>query len=123
SLDPHACFLLQRGMKTLAVRVRHQNDCALRLARALEELPAVAGVNYPGLPSSPSHSRASQLFSGFGGVLSFELRGGLEAAERMTRALRLAVNAPSLGAVETLVTRPATTTHSGLTPEARKAAG
>jgi cystathionine beta-lyase/cystathionine gamma-synthase len=124
SLDPHACFLLHRGLKTLGVRFRHQTASALRIARALAEHAAVAKVNHPGLPSHPQHERARRLFpDGTGGMLSFELRGGRDAAERLLGRVRLPVNAPSLGGAETLVTRPAATSHAGLTPEERKAAG
>jgi cystathionine beta-lyase/cystathionine gamma-synthase len=123
SLDPHACFLLQRGMKTLAVRVRHQNDTALKVARFLQAHPAVAAVNYPGLESHPHHQRARELFDGFGGMLSFELKGGVEAAETFISRVTLPISAPSLGGVESLITRPATTSHSGLTIEERRHAG
>jgi cystathionine beta-lyase/cystathionine gamma-synthase len=123
SLDPHACFLLQRGMKTLAVRVRHQNDAALKLARFLEAHPAVAAVNYPGLERHPNHHRARELFDGFGGMVSFELHGGVDAAEKFMSRLTLPISAPSLGGVESLITRPATTSHSGLTAEERRRAG
>jgi cystathionine beta-lyase/cystathionine gamma-synthase len=123
TLDPHACFLLHRGMKTLAVRVRYQNESALRIARFLEDHPAVMKVNYPGLESHPRHQRARELFEGFGGVLSFELKQGLDAAERLISALRLPLNAPSLGGVESLVTRPARTSHSGMPPDERARAG
>ncbi|HUP64185.1 MAG TPA: PLP-dependent aspartate aminotransferase family protein [Thermoanaerobaculia bacterium] len=111
SLDPHACFLLHRGMKTLALRVRQQNVSALELARHLESHPAVERVNYPGLESSPSHARAARLLDGYGGMLSFVPRGGLEAARALCGRLRLGALAPSLGGVETLVTRPAETSH------------
>jgi len=123
SLDPHACFLLQRGMKTLAVRVRHQKDTALTLARFLETHPAVAAVNYPGLERHPNHRRARELFDGFGGMISFELRGGVEAAENFISRVTLPISAPSLGGVESLITRPATTSHSGMTPDERRGAG
>ena len=123
SLDPHACFLLQRGMKTLAVRVRHQNDAALKLARFLEANPAVESINYPGLESHLNHGRARQLFDGFGGMLSFELRGGVGEAEKFISRLTLPISAPSLGGVESLITRPASTSHSGLTAEERRRAG
>lgn len=123
SLDPHACFLLHRGMKTLALRVRYQNESALKLARFLEQQPAVTKVNYPGLESHPHHARARQLFAGFGGMLSFELKGGVEAAERFLKRTELGIVAPSLGGPETLVTRPVTTSHAGLSPEERKRAG
>lgn len=123
TLDPHACFLLHRGMKTLALRVRYQNESALRLAQLLERHPTVARVSYPGLESHPNHARARRLFTGFGGMLSFELRGGVETAERFMKRTELAIQAPSLGGVETLVTRPATTSHAGLTAEERKRVG
>jgi cystathionine beta-lyase/cystathionine gamma-synthase len=123
SLDPHACFLLQRGMKTLAVRVRHQNDTALKLGRFLEAHPAVAAVNYPGLERHPNHHRAGELLDGFGGMVSFELQGGVGSAEKLISRLTLPISAPSLGGVESLITRPATTSHSGMTPEERHGAG
>jgi cystathionine beta-lyase/cystathionine gamma-synthase len=123
SLDPHACFLLHRGMKTLAVRVRYQNESALKIARFLETHPAIEKVNYPGLESHPGHRRACELFDGFSGMLSFELEGGLEAAERFTQNMTLPIIAPSLGGIETLITRPATTTHAGLSSEDRQKLG
>jgi cystathionine beta-lyase/cystathionine gamma-synthase len=123
SLDPHAAFLLHRGLKTLAVRVRFQNDSALKMAQFLEQHPAVAKVNYPGLESHPRHQRARELFEGFSGMLSFEPRGGVGAAERFLQNTELATVAPSLGGIETLVTRPATTSHAGMSPEDRQRLG
>jgi cystathionine beta-lyase/cystathionine gamma-synthase len=123
SLDPHACFLLHRGMKTLAVRMKYQNESALRIAQFLEKNPAVEKVNYPGLESHPVHERAKELFDGFSGMLSFEVRGGIEAAERFMNKTTLPVIAPSLGGIETLLTRPSTTSHSGLSPEERRSLG
>jgi cystathionine beta-lyase/cystathionine gamma-synthase len=123
SLDPHACFLLHRGMKTLAVRMRHQNESALEIAQFLEAHPAVAKVNYPGLESHPAHRRARELFEGFSGMLSFEVRGGVETAERFIQGTTLPIIAPSLGGIETLITRPATTSHSGMAPEDRQRLG
>jgi len=123
SLDPHACFLLHRGMKTLAVRMRYQNESALRIARFLEDHKAVEKVNYPGLESHPGHGRARELFDGFSGMLSFELKNGVEAAERFMQNTTLPIIAPSLGGVETLITRPATTSHAGLSPEDRRKLG
>jgi len=122
-LDPNSCFLLHRGLKTLGLRVRQQNATALQLAQWLEGHPAVARVNYAGLSSSPSHARARQWFEGFGGVLSFELKGGLQAAQRLVGGVRLAVQAPSLGGVESLITRPSTTSHAGMSAEQRQAVG
>lgn len=123
SLDAHACFLLHRGLKTLGLRVRQQNGSALALARALEAHEAVARVNYPGLASHSGHERAARLFDGFGGMLSFELAGGRDAAKRFMDTVELAIVAPSLGGVETLVTMPAETSHAGLTPEERRQVG
>ncbi len=123
SLDPHACFLLHRGMKTLAVRMRYQNESALAIARFLSGHQAVERVNYPGLETHPDHERAKKLLDGYSGMLSFELRGGVEAAERFMEKTTLPVIAPSLGGVETLITRPATTSHSGMAPEERRRLG
>jgi cystathionine beta-lyase/cystathionine gamma-synthase len=123
SLDPHACFLLCRGIKTLAVRMRHHNHSALVLARLLTGHGAVASVHHPGLEEHPQHERAARLFDGASGMLSFELHGGVEAADRMINTLKIPIQAPSLGGVESLVTRPATTSHSGMSAEARAASG
>lgn len=123
SLDPHACFLLHRGMKTLAVRVRYQNESALRVAHFLEQHHQVTKVNYPGLPGSAGHARAREWFDGFGGMLSFEIHGGLPAAESFLRRAQLPVIAPSLGGVETLLTRPSTTSHAGMSPDDRQRLG
>ncbi len=123
SLDPHACFLLDRGIKTLVVRVQHQNRSAQAIAERLERHPAVARVNYAGLPSHPRHQRARTLFAGFSGMLSFELHGGAEAAAGFIARTSLPIIAPSLGSTETLLTRPALTSHAGMTRERRLAAG
>jgi cystathionine beta-lyase/cystathionine gamma-synthase len=123
SLDPHACFLLHRGMKTLAVRLKYQNESALRVAQFLEGHQAIERVNYPGLESHLGHQRARDLFDGFSGMLSFELKSGVEAAERFIRNTTLPIIAPSLGGIETLITRPATTSHSGLSPKDRQRLG
>jgi cystathionine beta-lyase/cystathionine gamma-synthase len=123
SLDPHACFLLHRGVKTLALRVRYQNNSALKIAKFLHDHLAVEKVNYPGLETHPQHARARELFDGFGGMLSFELKGGAEAAQRFIENTTLPIRAPSLGGVETLLTLPVKTSHSGMSPEDRKALG
>ena len=119
SLDPHAAFLLKRGLKTLALRVRYQNESTLRIAQFLEKQPAVVKVNYPGLESHRRHARARRLFAGYGGVLSFELEGGERAAQNFAQRVRIPAVAPSLGGVQTLLTRPATTSHAGLSREER----
>ena len=123
SMDPHAAFLLYRGMKTLALRVRYQNQSALKLAQFFESHPAVAHVNYAGLESHPRHMRARELFEGCGGVLSLELKGDTERAERFINKTTLPLVAPSLGGVETLITRPVTTSHSGMSVEDRERLG
>jgi len=123
SLDPHAAFLLSRGLKTLALRVRYQNESTLRIARFLEGHRAVECVHYAGLESHPRHARARSLFAGFGGVLSFELEGPASRADEFAARVRLPIVAPSLGGVHTLLTRPATTSHAGLAPAERARLG
>jgi cystathionine beta-lyase/cystathionine gamma-synthase len=123
SLDAHACFLLNRGLVTLALRVRQQNATALRLARFLEGHPAVERVLYPGLESHPQHARALSLFQGYGGVLALEVRGDEAEAAAVLERLRIALVAPSLGGVHTLVMRPARVSHAGLTAEERARLG
>ena len=123
SLDPHACFLLQRGLKTLGVRFRHQCATAIAVAQFLEQHPAVARVHHPGLESHPDHARARELFAHFGAMVSFEAKGGAAAAERMFSRLTLPLHAPSLGGAETLVTRPAASSHAGLSAEERAQIG
>ena len=123
SLDPHACFLLDRGLKTLVLRVRHQCQGALAISRRLESHPMVDRVNYPGLTSHPQHSRARSLLEGCSGMLSFELKGGAPAADRFMNLTTLPIVAPSLGGAETLLTRPAVTSHAGMRPEERLKAG
>ena len=120
SLDPHACFLLTRGLKTLSLRMARQNSNALTLAKALQEHPAVDVVHYPGLETSPSHQRAKKFFSGYGGVLSFECQVDPQV---FFDKLKFPVVAPSLGGVETLVTLPSNTSHAGVSPEDRAKAG
>lgn len=123
SLDPHAAFLLHRGMKTLALRVKHQNGSALRIAQFLQKHPSVSKVNYPGLESHPQYGIAQRLFDGYGGMMSFELHGGVEAAESFMHTVKLPIVAPSLGGVESLVTRPSITSHSGMSPADRQKLG
>lgn len=120
TLDPHAAFLLHRGMKTLALRVRQQNESALLIAQYLEKHPAIKTVNYPGLEKHASHARAKNWFDGFGGMLSFELKvDSPSLTDAFLGALQLPICAPSLGGVESLITRPATTSHLGMSSEDR----
>lgn len=122
-LDPHAVWLLERGVKSLAVRMGRHNENGLAVARWLDEHPAVDRVFYPGLVSHPDHARAYALFSGFGGVVSMMVRGGDDAALRVTQRLRLMCVAPSLGGVDTLVSMPRFTSHAALSREERHAIG
>ena len=123
TLDPHACFLLHRGVKTLSLRVMYQNRSAFEIASFLQGHPAVKQVNYPGLENHPANAVARRMFDGFSGMLSFELHGSVAAADEFMRKARLPIVAPSLGGIETLLTRPATTSHSGLSKDERQAAG
>ncbi len=122
-MDPHVLFLLNRGLKTIHVRVQHQNQSALRIAAELEKHPAVQKVNYSGLLSSPYHKNASELLDGFGGMISLEVKGGGAEALRFMKATTIPLVAGSLGGVETLLSRPAATTHHHFSPEERKALG
>jgi cystathionine beta-lyase/cystathionine gamma-synthase len=122
ALDAHACFLLERGLKTLAVRVQRQNENALQLARFLSERPEIRHVNYPGLASDPGHERARALFSGFGGMLSFYMDSDRRAAAFLER-VRIPLHAASLGGAETLVVRPSRSSHLGLPAAEREKIG
>jgi cystathionine gamma-synthase len=106
-LDPHAAFLISRGLKTLGLRVSRQNASALELSQALEKHPAVTRVFYPGLESHPSHEIARRQMRGYGGVVSFIVRGGRQAASRVVDGCKLPFIAPSLGGVESLIEQPA----------------
>lgn len=123
ALDPMAAFLLIRGMKTLHLRINRQNESALTIARWLQRHPAVAAVFYPGLETHLHHDMARRQMRGFGGVLSFMLKGGFGAVKRVLPELRLARRAANLGAVETIAGPPATTSHVECTAEEREAMG
>ena len=122
-LDPHAAFLLLRGLKTLALRVERHNASTLRIARWLETDPRVRQVFHPGLPSHPDHALALRTLRGFGGVVSFRVRGDLARASGVVDACRLATIAPSLGAVETLIEQPAVMSFFALTTAQREELG
>jgi cystathionine gamma-synthase len=124
TLDPHAAYLILRGIKTLALRVERNNRNAQRLAEYLSNHKKVTRVNYPGLTTHPQHDLAKrQMTKGFGGVLSFEIRGRMEDAMKFTESLQVGTLGASLGGVETLVSQPATLTHLQLSPEERKKTG
>ena len=122
-LDPHATWLLERGIKTLAIRVARHNENGLAFAQHFEGHPAIERVLYPGLASHPDHERARAMLDGFGGMVSLVVRGGDEAALRTVNRLRLMCVAPSLGGVETLVSMPRYTSHAALTTDQRHALG
>lgn len=123
SADPHTCFLILRGLKTLALRVRYQNQSALEIARFLQKRPEIRQVHYPGLEDHPDHEMASELFNGFGGMLAFELKSGHAGARKFIDSLRIPVEAPSLGGPESLVTLPVTTSHSSVPVDKREELG
>ncbi len=117
SMDPEAAYLLNRGIKTLGLRVRKQCENAMAVAKALEKHPKVARVFYPGLPSHPDHELAKRQMRGFGSMLAFDLKGGLTAARRVCDRAQLFLLAASLGGVESLVVLPAYTSHYNMTAE------
>jgi cystathionine beta-lyase/cystathionine gamma-synthase len=121
--SPFDCYLVLRGLKTLGVRMRQHVQSARTLAEHLEGHAQVQKVLYPGLASHPGHEIAKKQMRGFGGMISFELKGGLDASTKFLRALRVFACAESLGGVESLAEHPAIMTHASLTPEGRKALG
>jgi len=123
TLDPAAAYLLSRGIRTLNVRVRATCDNALKLARALTSHQRVARVYYPGLADDPGHELAKRQMSGFGGIVAIDLVGGEPEAERLFDAFRLIRTAPSLGGVETLVSYPVYSSHTGFSDEQLRKAG
>jgi cystathionine gamma-synthase len=122
-MDPHAAWLLLRGMKTLAVRVQRQNDNALRVARFLDGHPKVRRVNYPFLEEHPQYPLAREQMNGGGGLLSFEVEGTAEDAKRVSESLRLFTLAPSLGGVDSLVSLPVLTSHAMISAADRQKMG
>jgi cystathionine beta-lyase/cystathionine gamma-synthase len=123
TMDPHAAYLLLRGIKTLAVRVERQNQSALRIAEFLAQHSKVSSVNYPFLPGHPQRVLAMEVMKGSGGVLSFEVDGTGEDAKRLSEALNLFTLAPSLGGVESLVSIPVLTSHAMISIEHRRKMG
>jgi cystathionine gamma-synthase len=121
--DPQSAYLLQRGLKTLALRVQCQNSTAQAVAEFLEPHPAIRRVWYPGLPSHPDHEVACQQMQHFGGVVSFEIEGDLEATSRFIDAVTIPIIAPSLGGVESLIEQPALMSYYDLSSEEREAVG
>ncbi len=121
--DPFACWLLERGLKTLDVRVQRSNDNAMRVAEWCQGRPEIRKVHYVGLPDHPDHSLAKKLLDGFGGLMSIELAGGVEAADSFARKLRMISYASSLGGVDTLAVEPRFSSHAHMTSEQRAIIG
>ncbi len=121
--DPFACWLLERGLKTLDVRVRRASENAMRVATWCSDRPEIRRVHYPGLPSHPDHAIATELLDGYGGMMAIELVGGGRAADRFLRRLRIFQHASSLGGVDSLVIEPRHSSHASLTPAQRTKIG
>lgn len=123
SVDPFQAYLALRGMKTLGLRVHRQNETAIKIARNLSQNRHIDMVYYPGLETSPHHSTAKKVLRGFGGMISFEVKGGFQEARSFMRNLKVITSATSLGGIESLVTLPLDTSHKSLTREERERAG
>ncbi|MDI6808079.1 MAG: aminotransferase class I/II-fold pyridoxal phosphate-dependent enzyme [Candidatus Eisenbacteria bacterium] len=123
NMDPHQAYLVHRGLKTLSLRVERSQKNAQILSQWLESRPEISWTRYIGLPSHPQHELAKKQMLGFGSMISFEMRGGLDAGRRLMDRLRLATLAVSLGGVETLIEHPASMTHAGIPQQEREAVG
>ncbi len=123
NMDPHQAYLVLRGVKTLDVRMERSEASARRIASWLESNPKVEWVRYVGLESHPQHALARKQMSGFGSMISFELKGGFDAGQRLMNRVRVATLAVSLGGVETLIEHPASMTHAGMSREDRLEGG
>jgi len=121
--DPFACWLLERGLKTLDVRVKRQNENAMRIAEWCSKRPDIAKVHYPGLPSHPDHEIAKTLLDGFGGMMAIELKGAGPAVIRFVKGLKLFTYAASLGGVDSLVIEPRYSSHAHMSPDERAKIG
>lgn len=123
AIDPHTAWLVDRGLRTLGIRMERHNANGLAVARWAEQHPGITKVHYPGLPSHPDHALAAAALDGFSGMVGLELKGGVRATERMLKRLRLVIHAPSLAGVESLISEPRLTSQKGLSPEARAKMG
>ena len=123
AIDPHAAWLIDRGMRTLALRMERHNANGLAVAQWAEQHHGIARVHYPGLPSHPDHELANTELQGFGGMVGLELKGGARASERVLKRLKMINHAPSLAGVETLVSEPRLTSHKGIGAEGRAKIG
>jgi methionine-gamma-lyase len=123
NMDPHQAYMVYRGLKTLGLRIERAQAGAIEIARWLERRPEVEWVRYIGLPSHPQHELAKRQMSGFGAMISFELKGGVEAGRAVMDHVRVATLAVSLGGVESLIEHPASMTHVSIPAEQRAALG
>lgn len=123
NMDPHQAYLVSRGVKTLSLRMERAEQNAMEVARFLENHPKIEWVKYPGLASHPQYELAKKQMKGFGAMISFELKGGYSAGEKLMNNVKLAMLAVSLGGVESLIQHPASMTHAALSKEDRLAAG
>jgi len=123
AIDPHAAWLIDRGMRTLGVRMERHNANGLAVASWAETQAGISRVHYPGLPSHPDHGYAKKVLQGFGGMVGLELKGGVRAAERLLKRLKMIAHAPSLAGVETLVSEPRLTSHKSIGAEGRAKIG
>jgi cystathionine beta-lyase/cystathionine gamma-synthase len=123
AIDPHAAWLIDRGMRTLGLRMERHNANGLAVARWAESQDSIAKVHYPGLSSHPDNEYARKVLHGFGGMVGLELKGGVKAAERLLKRLKMIAHAPSLAGVETLVSEPRLTSHKSIGPEGRAKIG
>jgi len=116
AIDPHAAWLIDRGMRTLALRMERHNSNGMAVAQWAEQQSGISKVHYPGLPSHADHAHAKSALAGFGGMVGLELKGGTKAAERLLKRLKLITHAPSLAGVETLISEPRLTSHKSIGP-------
>ena len=123
SIDPHAAWLTARGLRTLELRMQRHNANGMAVATWASTFPGISRVHYPGLPSHPEHKLAKEVLAGFGGMVGLELKGGVRAAERMLKKLKVITHAPSLAGVESLISEPRLTSHHRLTDEQRAKQG
>ena len=123
NMDPHQAYMVIRGLKTLGIRIDRAQESAMKVAEFLESHPQVASVAYPGLKSHPQYALAQKQMRGTGTMISFELKGGLEAGRKLMNNVKMCILAVSLGGVETLIQHPASMTHSKVSAQAKAAAG
>jgi len=123
NMDPHQAYLVIRGVKTLGIRIDRAQESAMKIAAYLENHPKVGWVRFPGLVSHPQHELAKTQMSGYGSMISFELKGGIEAGRKLMNSVKMAILAVSLGGVETLIQHPASMTHSKVSAEGKEKAG